>query len=163
MATTARHLTPLLLLIVSPFAASQGEGLVVSEQCLHCLCVANGCDTEKVCGDGERNCGPFQISEPFWVDAYKPVIPGDLPTDLRAFQRCADDIFCSAKAVEAYMGRFPKDCNGDGSVDCMDFMLIHQHGPGACGGDRTVAPVLRFIACWNSIKEANSTTQTLPS
>ncbi|XP_049949603.1 invertebrate-type lysozyme 2-like [Schistocerca serialis cubense] len=166
MTTTARTGPPLLLLLLlSALAATRGEKPLVSPECLQCICLAQGCDMEKVCTEAAISCGPFQISRPFWLDGHQPVIPGDLHTDLWAFERCADDPFCSAQAVEAYMTRYQKDCDSDGQVDCMDFMLIHLYGPGGCDGDKTQGPIAIFISCWDSYKKqsSNITSQALPN
>lgn len=46
------------------------------DTCLHCLCWSlKKCNTSIGC---ERDtCGPFSITQPYWIDAGQPVLEGD--------------------------------------------------------------------------------------
>ncbi|KAI5637581.1 destabilase domain-containing protein [Phthorimaea operculella] len=95
-------------------------------------------------------CGLFHITWPYWADAGKPTLPGkgpDSPDDAGkptlpgkgpdspdAYSSCAIDPFCAAQTVQGYMRKFSKDCNGDGRIDCYDYIRIHQKGGYGCEG-----------------------------
>ncbi|XP_069684589.1 lysozyme-like [Periplaneta americana] len=105
----------------------------VSELCMGCLCEANTrCDRSFQCEGGD--CGLFRISQPYWEDAGRPLIKDDDAFSDGAFKRCVLDPFCAARAVQGYMKRFSKDCNGDQQIDCEDYALLHYQGAG-CEGD----------------------------
>lgn len=107
--------------------ASSSSSLLnpVTSSCLSCLCVAStGCDLKKQCV-GEF-CGPFLISWPYWSDAGKP--GGD-------YVKCALNRECAEAAVQGYMKKWTRDCNGDGVVDCDDYAAIHKLGPHMCRED----------------------------
>lgn len=78
-------------------------------------------------------CGPFLITWGFWADAGKPVIAGTQATNPNAYKDCVTDLFCASETIRSYARIFGKDCDGNGIVDCEDFVRIHKMGPGACG------------------------------
>jgi hypothetical protein len=98
---------------------------LVPASCLPCLCAASsGCDLNKKCvGDF---CGPYLISWQYWTDGGSP--GGDFVT-------CALNRACSEEAIQGYMRKWTRDCNGDGIVDCDDFAAIHKLGPHQCRSD----------------------------
>nr|UNZ11905.1 invertebrate-type lysozyme 2 [Coridius chinensis] len=106
------------------------EGLV-SEGCMKRICeMASNCRENAGCDNDV--CGPFKITEAFWVDAFRPTIPGDDRRANGAFERCTTDAKCAEKTVQLYMARHARDCNGDGQVTCIDFAAIHRFGPFGC-------------------------------
>ena len=52
----------------------------VTNNCIGCICEASTrCDTNITCINNGFLCGPFYISQPFWIDAGRCVQPGDNP------------------------------------------------------------------------------------
>ncbi|XP_068085863.1 lysozyme, partial [Anabrus simplex] len=102
------------------------------QACLRCLCKASsGCNLNQGCDGGY--CGPFSISRIYWADAGRPVLPDDDPDRRESFQDCARVYGCAKRVVKAYMAKYAKDCNGDGSINCDDYAMIHHNGGFSCG------------------------------
>lgn len=70
-------------------------------------------------------CGPFLISYKYWLDS------GREP-DRVAFHSCASDKSCSRAIVTSYLNKYSTDCNSDGFVDCVDYVLVHKLGYKYC-------------------------------
>ncbi|XP_075211175.1 lysozyme-like [Lycorma delicatula] len=105
----------------------------VTNPCLRCLCEAtSGCKKDMKCVDGY--CGPFYISEPYWIDAYRPCVGTDKPLTPGEYGRCAEDLVCTGKTIKRYMTKYARDCTGDGRINCIDYAKIHRLGPYACKG-----------------------------
>ncbi|KAJ2945489.1 hypothetical protein O0L34_g300 [Tuta absoluta] len=125
-----------ILMLVGVVAADVSElanSQPVTEVCLGCLCQAvSGCKQGLQC-EGDV-CGLFHITWPYWADAGKPTLPGRSPDSPDAYSSCAIDPFCAAQTVQGYMRKFSKDCNGDGRIDCYDYIRIHQKGGYGCEG-----------------------------
>ncbi|CAL7948102.1 unnamed protein product [Xylocopa violacea] len=103
----------------------------VSSVCFGCICeAASGCNATIGC-DGSV-CGPFRITWNYWADAGKPTLDGQSDGD--AYSRCVNDVECAARTVEGYMTKFSQDCNGDGTINCDDFLRIHRLGGYGCSG-----------------------------
>ncbi|XP_003487472.1 lysozyme 2-like [Bombus impatiens] len=101
----------------------------VSRVCLGCICeAASGCNITIGC-DGSV-CGPFRITWAYWADAGKPIINDSMTQD--AYPRCVNDVHCAARTVENYMWKYGQDCNGDGIINCDDYVRIHQLGAYGC-------------------------------
>jgi len=117
----------------------------ITDDCLGCICeAASGCDTSTQCIRAGF-CGPFHISWPYWADAGKLSIQGATPDD--AYSSCANDVYCAADTVRAYMKKFPNDCNGDGKIDCQDYAMIHIYGGYGCGGSQEGPFFTKFRTC----------------
>ncbi|KAG8231370.1 hypothetical protein J437_LFUL008918 [Ladona fulva] len=102
----------------------------LSDSCLHCLCMAATSCNSTGCKEGY--CGPFYISNVYWSDADKPVLPEDDPVRSGAYQDCANNYNCAKRIVERYMAKFGRDCNGDLITNCDDYALIHFNGGYGC-------------------------------
>ncbi|XP_063904459.1 lysozyme-like [Zophobas morio] len=114
-------------------AATAQQNLPVNQQCLGCICEAiSSCDTSDGCSGNV--CGPFRITWAYWADAGKPTVNNESPEAASAYANCARDTYCSALAVQGYMNKFQQDCNGDGKIDCDDFVTIHKLGGYGCKG-----------------------------
>jgi len=132
--------------------------------CLGCLCESStSCNITTGCfspaPQGGFFCGPFYISRDYWIDAGSPVLGGDVATRPGAFEVCANDMFCAANTVMAYMKKFAtEDCNGDGRVDCQDFAHIHVLGGYACKSPafQTSPFFQRFTRCMNVLNAAKA-------
>ncbi|PSN30087.1 hypothetical protein C0J52_24019 [Blattella germanica] len=91
------------------------------ELCMGCICEAtSNCNLTFQCTRGL--CGPFLISNIYWNEAGRPVVPGDNPNRKGAYYRCVTEPYCAALA----------DCNGDGVIDCDDYARIHYMGGRQC-------------------------------
>ncbi|XP_063829397.1 lysozyme-like [Ostrinia nubilalis] len=139
-----------ILMLIAVCAADvselRGNPQPVTEVCLGCICQAvSGCQSSGCQGD---HCGLFHITWPYWADGGKPTI-NNLPADHPdAFSSCANDPYCAARTVQNYMARFGQDCNGDGQVNCYDYMAIHKLGGYGCkGADLPFAYVNVFNQC----------------
>ncbi|KAJ8684302.1 hypothetical protein QAD02_020094 [Eretmocerus hayati] len=124
------------ILVVLPVAVFILFALVAGQEtvpkaCIGCICeAASGCNTTTRCsGD---ICGPFHITWSYWADAGKPTVVGD--NSEQAFANCANDIDCASRIVQGYMTKYAKDCNGDGIVNCDDYVRIHYLGGYGCSG-----------------------------
>ncbi|CAD1480226.1 unnamed protein product, partial [Heterotrigona itama] len=128
--------------------ASTGEQpITVSRLCLGCICeAASGCNVTIGCD--ESVCGPFRITWGYWADAGKPALNDnanenemckdsriiETPVFHSAYAQCVNDPYCAARTVQGYMAKFAQDCNGDGNVNCDDFLRIHRFGGYGCTG-----------------------------
>ncbi|XP_069985072.1 lysozyme isoform X2 [Penaeus vannamei] len=147
------------------FALVYGEG--VDPNCLGCLCEASTkCNASTACHTpypGAYFCGPFLISWAYWADADKPIIEGDNADKQGAFERCVQDLYCGAETVRRYMAKFLNiDCNGDGTVDCLDYAHIHMMGGYGCKDPsvRTTDFYKVFENCWDVVNAASSPSAT---
>lgn len=123
----------LLVLLVHTYAQQGGTEGPLSQTCLGCICeAASGCNATLGC-DGSV-CGPFRITWGYWADAGKPTLNNEPNTNDGAYPRCVNDLYCASRAVQGYMTKFGQDCNGDGKVDCDDFLRIHRLGGYGCSG-----------------------------
>ncbi|XP_066584156.1 lysozyme-like [Prorops nasuta] len=105
---------------------------LVSRTCLGCMCeAASGCNTTIGCIS--EVCGPFRITWAYWADSGKPYLNNEA-TGNEDYARCVSDPFCSSRSVQGYMAKYAKDCNGDGKVDCDDYVRIHRLGSYGCEG-----------------------------
>lgn len=108
----------------------------INDVCLGCICEAvSGCNTTSACDNGL--CGPFRISNDYWLDGDKPTLKGESSNAPQAFQSCVNDHRCAAEALENYVIKYKTDCNGDQRIDCLDYAAIHLFGPNDC---KTVFP-----------------------
>jgi len=104
----------------------------ITDECLGCICQAStGCNRDQGCNEGGV-CGPFLITWGFWSDAGKPALTGTTASDPAAYSTCVNDMFCASETIRGYARTFGKDCNGDGKIDCEDYVRIHKLGPGNC-------------------------------
>ncbi|XP_067011434.2 lysozyme [Anabrus simplex] len=127
---------------------------VPDDICLGCICEATtNCTLGFKCTRGL--CGPFLISEPYWIDAGSPNIlwdPNNRPEE--AYHRCATDNFCAAATVRSYLTKFAQDCDGDGIVNCNDYAKIHY-----MGGYHCQAPIDNllyysiYLKCMDSVRK----------
>lgn len=118
---------------------------VVPPQCLRCLCAAStGCDLKRPCiGD---HCGPYLISWNYWSDAGRPG---------KDFVSCALNRACAEEAIQGYMRKWTRDCNGDGIVDCDDFAAIHKLGPHMCRSE-----AITSTAYWREYEKCESSARS---
>lgn len=122
----------------------------VTEVCLGCICQAStGCKLGRQC-EGD-SCGLFGITWAYWADAGKPTLRGEPVESNTAYSNCANDPHCAAASVQNYMKRFAQDCNGDGRVDCYDYMAIHKKGGYGCSGELPFNYVNVFNQCINVV------------
>ncbi|KAH9635017.1 hypothetical protein HF086_001792 [Spodoptera exigua] len=125
----------------------------VTEVCLGCICQAvSGCKQGIQC-DGDH-CGLFHITWAYWADAGKPTVNGQSPDAPDAYPNCTNDPYCAALTVQGYMRKFAQDCNGDGRVDCYDYMAIHKRGGYGCVGDLPFSYVNVFNQCVAAVANA---------
>ncbi len=86
---------------------------------------SSGCDLRTKCHNSGPNayfCGPYQISWAYWADAGKPGNTGHS----QDFEYCLNNKHCAEVAVRGYMTKWQKDCNNDGTIDCLDYAAIHK-------------------------------------
>lgn len=121
-----------LLLICERDGWATGEDSV-SRVCLGCICeAASGCNVTIGCD--ETVCGPFRITWNYWADAGKPTLSGGPNEKADGYAQCVNDANCAARTVQGYMTKFSQDCNGDGNINCDDFLRIHRLGGYGCSG-----------------------------
>nr|CAD7416081.1 unnamed protein product [Timema poppensis] len=146
------------------------------ELCLGCICEATtNCNLTIGCNN-QGLCGPFLISQEYWIDAGTPVIRGDSPYSqgggsesvrkapltrdvmIPAYHRCVIEPYCAATTVRNYMRQFKQDCNQDSLFDCDDIARIHYLGGYQCGIDISHKGYYRvFKQCLNSIRQLTRT------
>ncbi|XP_075211177.1 lysozyme-like [Lycorma delicatula] len=101
------------------------------DSCLRCICNAvSNCNQKVGCESGV--CGPFRITEQYWLDAAKPIIGTDDPNSNESYVDCTTNLKCAKTTVRNYVTKYSKDCNGDGVIDCYDYAKIHLLGPNSC-------------------------------
>lgn len=135
MTSAVIKLSVLLMFVIACTAdVSEFYQQPVTEVCLGCICQArSGCKQNQGC-EGD-SCGLFGITWAYWADAGKPTLPGESVESNTAYSNCAIDPYCAARTVQGYMSKFAQDCNGDGQVNCYDYMAIHIKGGYGCSGD----------------------------
>ncbi|KAK9296868.1 hypothetical protein QLX08_009265 [Tetragonisca angustula] len=122
---------PSLIYVTGQQASTGQEPVTVSRVCLGCICeAASGCNVTIGCD--ESVCGPFRITWGYWADAGKPTLNDNAKEN--AYVQCVNDPYCAARAVEGYMAKFAQDCDGDGNINCYDFLRIHRFGGYGCSG-----------------------------
>ncbi|KAK6626518.1 hypothetical protein RUM43_003710 [Polyplax serrata] len=110
----------------------------LTPSCLGCICEATtNCNLTIGCLG--QHCGPFFISRAYWKEAGSPVLYGDTPTRVEAYETCVNDPYCAATTLTRYMFRFAQDCNENGVLECDDYARIHY-----LGGEQCHLPVHRF-------------------
>ncbi|XP_043254615.1 lysozyme-like isoform X1 [Colletes gigas] len=120
-------LLPVILIYAQ---APASGGVTISKTCFGCICeAASGCNVTLGC-DGSV-CGAFRITWGYWADGGKPKLENS-DQDKDAYSRCVNDPYCAARAVQGYMDKFAQDCNGDGNINCDDFLRIHRLGGYGC-------------------------------
>lgn len=72
------------------------------------------------------------MSRIYWTDAESPVLLGDTPKRIKAFEDCANTYYCAVTIIKNYMSKYAKDCNDDGVTDCLDYAMIHINGGPGC-------------------------------
>ncbi|XP_012523214.2 lysozyme [Monomorium pharaonis] len=105
----------------------------ITQECIGCICeVTSGCNTTLGC-DGPV-CGPFYITKAYWIDAGKPTKADDISNnnDDENYSNCAQDVYCAGRTVQNYMVKFKQDCNGDGVINCDDYVRLHRYGVSGC-------------------------------
>ncbi|XP_076644556.1 lysozyme-like [Halictus rubicundus] len=109
---------------------SMTEALTVSNTCFKCICeAATGCDLNRGCNG--QTCGPFRITRDYWVGAGKPQIHGR-SVEGDGFEECTSDLYCASRTIQTVMERNARDCDGDGIINCDDYLRMHQLGVGGC-------------------------------
>ncbi|XP_077998781.1 invertebrate-type lysozyme-like, partial [Glandiceps talaboti] len=108
----------------------------VPQDCLECICyVESSCCMLNFPGNpsgyehcawdvGSYSCGPYQIKEPYWIDAR--LYGGDLMGD---WLTCTRNWACSEEAVHGYMRRYATESRLGYTPDCEDYSRIHNGGP----------------------------------
>ncbi|KAK0179466.1 hypothetical protein PV327_005216 [Microctonus hyperodae] len=106
---------------------------VIPQQCFGCICEASShCDLKAGCrGDV---CGPFSITWGYWADGGKPTLNNEKPDAPSAYANCVNDVGCAARTVQGYIDRYAQDCNGDGVMNCDDYVRLHRLGGYGCNG-----------------------------
>ncbi|CAG2056847.1 unnamed protein product [Timema podura] len=157
-------------------ADKPGPNYQEMELCLGCICEATtNCNLTIGCNH-QGLCGPFLISQEYWIDAGTPVIRGDSPYTqgggserarknpltrdvmIPAYHRCVIEPYCAATTVRNYMRQFKQDCNQDSLFDCDDVARIHYLGGYQCGIDISHKGYYRvFKQCLNSIRQLTRT------
>lgn len=108
----------------------------ISEACLQCICeTATECQP-AICDDNEP-CGLYRISRPYWIDGGRLRVVGDKSAAKELgpdadYPNCANNAYCSARTIIAYVNKYARDCNSDGIIDCQDYIALHVLGPNGC-------------------------------
>ncbi|VVC30736.1 EF-Hand 1, calcium-binding site,Destabilase [Cinara cedri] len=119
----------------------------IDRDCLGCICDAVLCNINIMCDAKRDTCGPYRIMSTYWIDAGRPVLQGDNPMNKLAYQRCVSDKTCAERTVRNYLTKYAQDCNGDGTINCQDYMSIHQLGGFACKSQLFKGLQDRFDQC----------------
>ncbi|KAJ6643981.1 Lysozyme [Pseudolycoriella hygida] len=116
----------LAVAIASIATLVQGE---FDATCAKCLChIQTNCNNN-------HPAGPYKISWPYWADGGKPTVDGENPNSDTAFKNCVRNEQCNLEAVAGYMRNFEQDCDGDGQIQCIDYIKIHVFGGYGCVGE----------------------------
>ncbi|XP_031343568.1 lysozyme 1-like isoform X2 [Photinus pyralis] len=124
----------------------------VSVRCINCICqAATACNSKDGCR-GET-CGPFGISREYWIQSGRPTVNRLKPDDPESFLKCANDFYCSYFAIQKYMEKNTRDCNGDSKIDCDDFVAIHKLGRENCTQQLPESYAERYDYCQSVISD----------
>lgn len=149
MARTPINILIVLILICLTNVALKKIDTPVDLKCLNCLCQAtSACDLREVCVD--NGCGTYRITNNYWKEAGKPTINNESDKDPQAFINCANNPLCTYYAVQRYIAKYKKDCNGDGVINCDDFVAIHKLGRN-CGAKLPETYKERYDFCSESL------------
>ncbi|XP_039965305.1 uncharacterized protein LOC120777834 [Bactrocera tryoni] len=106
----------------------------ITDACVQCICeTVNLCRPAK-CRD-DVDCGVFRISHLYWLDAGKPTLDADKSSNSNintVYTDCVNNIDCATRAVTAYINQYARDCDGNGEIDCRDYIALHLLGPTGC-------------------------------
>ncbi|KDR06499.1 uncharacterized protein LOC110840589 isoform X2 [Zootermopsis nevadensis] len=153
--TGARYVLLVLLAVATTWGllAPGRQNSLGLELCMGCICEAtSNCNLTFHCTRGF--CGPFLISQLYWKEAGRPVIPGDHQNKKGAYIRCVTEPYCAAATVRHYLARYAQDCNGNGNIDCDDFARIHYMGGRQCTiSMENLGYYQVFGACHKSIRQ----------
>jgi len=104
-----------------------GMTLVVSNECLGCLCEGlNGCEDNSGCDRGDDACGPYKITQAQWRAAGLELTGSELGD----YSACSKRLHCSDRFISLYLEKIYSDCNGDGRVDCNELARVLFYGSG---------------------------------
>ncbi|XP_037090947.1 uncharacterized protein LOC119111232 [Pollicipes pollicipes] len=97
----------------------------------------------------DRNdvCGAYSISEGYFLTSQ--VTSRSQLYKSYTYQACATNPTCATLAVKLFLQRVPTDCDGDGDIDCDDFVSEHYYGPEACVG----AGWIKFSDTWRKYRD----------
>ncbi|XP_037076739.1 invertebrate-type lysozyme 3-like [Pollicipes pollicipes] len=105
--------------------ARRSSAVRVSKNCLRCICQARGCDWSVGCQNDV--CGAYMMNEDYFITSN--VTSRANLYKAYTFQRCASNPACATLAVKLFLQKLPSDCDGDGIIDCDDFVKEHYYGP----------------------------------
>ncbi|KAI0207585.1 Invertebrate-type lysozyme [Lamellibrachia satsuma] len=116
----------------------------MSRHCLACICEVEGCmDNYKKCKMNglSISCGPFQIKEPYYLDAGEPG---------NTWKTCTRMMSCSRRTVRAYMDRYGDNCAvkaGKEMATCEMYARVHNGGPSGCIMPFSIPYWKKVLAC----------------
>ncbi|KAF5269310.1 hypothetical protein FQR65_LT02611 [Abscondita terminalis] len=123
----------------------------ITETCFGCICRATGCNTDVPCENDA--CGAFRITKPYWIDSGNWTYNSHSPENPESFVKCATNFYCSVITMQEYMKKFKRDCNGDGKIDCDDFVAIHKLGFANCSDELPENYFGRYDYCQSVVSE----------
>ncbi|XP_076032747.1 invertebrate-type lysozyme-like [Oratosquilla oratoria] len=103
----------------------------LSFECLGCMCYVSsqGCFmSDPVCHktpEGVEVCGPWAITEPYWIDANRPG---------KFFHTCVESWDCNEEAVRNYLNRYAASTY----ATCETYARVHFGGPSGASADYTL-------------------------
>ena len=121
-------------------------------RCINCICqAATACSAKDACRGAF--CGPFAITKEYWRESNSPTVNRVSSSDPVAFLNCANSYYCSYFTIQQYMQKNKKDCNGDGKIDCDDFVALHKLGPNNCDKELPESYQERYEYCQSIIQD----------
>lgn len=103
-------------------------------------------------GSAGLHCGPFQLTQAYWIDAGRPGHSSGV-----SFEQCANNRACAEQTVFNYIDRFANDCDHDGQLTCNDFAILHRTGRSSCHLDR-----IRSTTFWQNFAHSKCFASKLP-
>ncbi|KZC07821.1 PREDICTED: lysozyme-like [Dufourea novaeangliae] len=145
--------TILSVLLIYGQQVSEAQGVVIFDNCFRCICeAASGCNLTSGC-DGPV-CGPYRITWSYWADGGKLKLDGS--PDSEAYPQCVNNPHCAVRTVQGYMDKFAQDCNGDGVINCDDYLRIHRLGGYGCTGPLDAKYEDTFKRCKETLRNLDS-------
>ncbi|XP_076051054.1 invertebrate-type lysozyme-like [Oratosquilla oratoria] len=106
----------------------------IGDDCLACMCYvsSSGCKIRDPVCRGDI-CGPFGITEPYWIDAGRPG---------KIMDTCMKNWECNKETVHNYLNRYVSSPY----ATCETYARVHYGGPSGASADYT-------LYYWNEVQK----------
>jgi len=131
------------MIAIATVIAVIGLTAAISDDCLTCICQRNDCEKRLGKKTTDGVCGPFYISNQYYVDCDSP---GD------GWESCCQNMTCSRQCVRTYMDKYAVNCTYPKEPTCKDYTRMHwgQSRTG-CRTDNYVLRESNIASAWTYV------------